>query len=70
MRKPKVVIFNYNVSFVHDLVAFFRNRGYDICVLAEYVNAICPIYGKQENKPVPSPFSVVTSWLSLKMVNG
>ncbi len=57
MRKPKVVIFNYNGNFIHDLSAFFRNRGYEIFVLAEYINAICPIYGKQQHKtcvfPVP-----------------
>lgn len=56
MRKPRVVIFNYNNGcFVNDLTAFFRNRGYELFVLAEYKNVTCPIYGMQENKTCAFP---------------
>jgi hypothetical protein len=57
MRKPKVVIFNYNSSFVNDLVTFFRNRGYEQSVVSKPVNALCPMYGNRQHGaciyPVP-----------------
>jgi hypothetical protein len=55
MRKPRVVIFNYSGSSVYDLMTLFRNRGYDIFVVTEYVNVICPICGIQENKTCACP---------------
>ena len=56
MRKPRVVIFNYRGGFVHELAAFFLDRGYEVFTLEEYVNVICPIRCMQEMAcvyPVP-----------------
>ncbi len=55
MRKPRVVIFNYSGSTVNDLSAFFRNRGYDIFVLAEHINVICPVHDRQGDKDCAFP---------------
>lgn len=53
MRKPRVVICNYNGLVQHDLVTFFRNNGYETFVLTESVT--CPISGEQKNKTCACP---------------
>ncbi len=57
MRKPRVVIFNYNGHVQHELTTFFRNNGYETFVATESVT--CPIYGEQENKTCRRPRSLL-----------